>query len=74
MSAPYHTKVLAYSKESDPQAFKNDVVAYVIRQRRYNDREKKDRALEGALRDSLRGIMSARNATSAKNAVDPVYW
>ena len=74
MSAPYHTKVLAYRKEADPQTFQNDVVAYVIRQRRYNDREKKDRALEGALRDSLRGIMSARNTTSAKDSVDPVYW
>ena len=74
MSAPYQTKVLTYRKEADPQAFQNDVVAYVIRQRRFNDREQKDRALEGALRKSLRGIMSARTATSAEASVDPVYW
>ena len=74
MSAPYQTKVLTYRKEADPQAFQNEVVAYVIRQRRYNDREAKDRALEGALRKSLRGIMSARTPTSARASVDPVYW
>ena len=74
MSAPYHSKTLAYSKATDPQAFENDLVAYVIRQRRFNDCEKKDRALEGALRKSLRGIVAARDADSARASVDSVYW